>query len=458
MASKPTDLFDDELPFTVGSYIVDPKSCNRYLLQKRLGSGSYAVVFLAQCQRTYAQYAIKCLSKVSLSPDQLVLQRNEAALHQQVGHHRAVVALKRWFETSDWLFLVMEYVKGQDLYDWIMYDSFAHSSPSSESRREQAHRFAITKAIFMQTLDAVRFVHSRGVYHRDIKPENFILAPTHSVKLTDFGLATGKARSDEFECGSAPYMSPENRSTTRAFYSTAKSDIWALGIIFLNLFYGVTPWSEPDCQASSSFAAFMQDGVQFLIDRVGCPYEVARFLCQRVFCREIVRCTLQEFKDWCVRLPNVYFVVPASQRLPKAVSTMAASDYDSLSDLDVDSLTSTVAPRNIPIQGPRAKAQATAADLLVPSLAAAVAVPPAFSWADDFSDDDNDDTNKDASLDFHSTASTLVAPLPAQLAKDTLPAPVRRAPSVGFEPGSVDAPFSWADDDDDDEVNDLPAF
>ncbi|RKP38851.1 kinase-like domain-containing protein, partial [Dimargaris cristalligena] len=211
-----------------------------------IGSGSYAVVYLAQNNRTRAVQAIKCLSKISLDEDQLEMQRLELRLHQRVSNHKSVVAIDRAFETADWRFLVMEFADGQDLYEWITSDSLNRVHPTKDTRANQVKRFTLYKSIFQQVLDAVAHVHAQGVYHRDIKPENIIITRQHyRIKLTDFGLATECDRSDEFECGSRPYMSRENRSTQRTFYSSSKSDIWALGIIFLNVFYGVTPWSEP---------------------------------------------------------------------------------------------------------------------------------------------------------------------------------------------------------------------
>lgn len=95
------------------------------------------------------------------------------------------------------------------MYQWISMRS-DRSDPVSGESYSLKSRFITIKSIFDQALEGVSQVHQRGIAHRDLKPENFLIEfvdGQYIVKLTDFGLATTDTESDEFECGSKPYMS-----------------------------------------------------------------------------------------------------------------------------------------------------------------------------------------------------------------------------------------------------------
>jgi len=113
------------------------------------------------------------------------------------------------FETTNHLFLLLEYSSGMDMYQWISMRS-DRTDPVSGSTYTPAARLAVIKSVFDQVLEGVSQVHHCGIAHRDLKPENFLIEHAdgqYTVKITDFGLATTDMESDEFECGSKPYMS-----------------------------------------------------------------------------------------------------------------------------------------------------------------------------------------------------------------------------------------------------------
>ncbi|KAI8872242.1 kinase-like protein, partial [Ramicandelaber brevisporus] len=247
-------------PFSINTVILDSESGQEYQLMRLLGSGSYALVYLARELSTGNQYAIKCLSKLYLTPEQMELQRQEAVIHAKAGPHPYIVRMHRSFDHDDWLFLLIEYVDGTDLYDWITErpipseSAFANQAVANKRARETAE-------LFKQILDAVAWIHARGIFHRDLKPENFMCSSSGSnvsIKLTDFGLATMETLTDDFECGSAPYMAAENRHPYWPTYSPAANDIWSLGIILINMTYGVQLWQDPH-PSDSNFAKFLED-------------------------------------------------------------------------------------------------------------------------------------------------------------------------------------------------------
>jgi serine/threonine protein kinase len=295
------------MPFELGSTIHDSSRDVTYRLIQPLGNGSYAVVYMAHSSKDNNLYALKCLSKANLSEYHLSVQRNEATLHQRLTSgrvkHENLVTLNYSFETRDWLFLVLEYCEGQDLYYWLT-QSNSNDTIAKLYYSSRAH-LEVVKQVFEQILDAVGHCHDNGIAHRDLKPENFIVMTKNGkngihVKLTDFGLATDEIDSVDFECGSKPYMSYECRNPVRKTYNPRQADVWSLGIIILNLLYHRSPWTDPNENECKSFAEFQLDKIAFLRQRFPTmPEKVARFLADRVFCSEESRVSIKEWKAWC---------------------------------------------------------------------------------------------------------------------------------------------------------------
>ncbi|TFK44538.1 hypothetical protein BDQ12DRAFT_593580 [Crucibulum laeve] len=195
---------------------------------RRLGSGSYAVVylvrevlsrsppsedghmstigameldgkFLRQPETVYGrEYAIKCLSKANLDEEALAAQMSEVTIHQSLKSHPNIVTLHRTLETSSFLLLLLEYVPGEDLFYFLEQardhyesdapdttDSSVSSSrtPPTPSLLSNLHpsqllsrtRLRLISSMFTQMCDAVAACHAQQVFHRDIKPENFIV-------------------------------------------------------------------------------------------------------------------------------------------------------------------------------------------------------------------------------------------------------------------------------------------
>uniref|UniRef100_A0A1D1YSL5 Negative regulator of sexual conjugation and meiosis n=1 Tax=Anthurium amnicola TaxID=1678845 RepID=A0A1D1YSL5_9ARAE len=327
------------LPFNIGSTIVNPVDGSAYHLIQPLGNGSYAVVYMVLEKNTGKYYALKCLSKANLSDYHLEIQHNEVRIHERLSHPN-IVKLDNYFDTPDWLFLVLEYCEGQDLYYWLTQNNDDKDPITGRLLSEKEH-MAIVKDVFIQILDAVGYCHKNGVAHRDLKPENFIVMIKNDdefkgiqVKLTDFGLATDEIDSVDFDCGSKPYMSYECRNPTNDTYNTRLADIWSLGIILLNLLYRRSPWADPNSEECKTFASFQLDKSSFLTEKFSAmPKSVAQFFASRVFCNaEEGRISIEEWKNWCEKfvermlddeivLDDVFDDLP--QELTKSLSSIS---------------------------------------------------------------------------------------------------------------------------------------
>ncbi|KAI7825400.1 kinase-like domain-containing protein, partial [Gamsiella multidivaricata] len=228
-----------------------------------LGYGTYGCIYLAKSVSSSPDFtpeykAVKCLSKRGLSPAQLLIQRQEIDIHLSLssakdGQHPNVVDMSAVIETKDSLYLIMEYCSGGDLYDAIT------SQHAAAADSGMGFDSSVLDAMD-QIISSLIHAHSHQVFHRDLKPENILVAGDGSLKLADFGLATKDRVSSDFGCGSSFYMAPEQQpSTSRRPYLPAKSDVWSLGIIFLNLRFGRNPWKMSRANADPTFAAYVED-------------------------------------------------------------------------------------------------------------------------------------------------------------------------------------------------------
>ncbi|KAI9296198.1 kinase-like protein, partial [Neoconidiobolus thromboides FSU 785] len=261
-----------------------------YKIIEVLGHGTYSIVYLVKDLSTGLLYALKCLSKLNLTPEMQDIQFDEVLAMKQLGNHQNIVKLYSHFETNDWLFLVLEYCEGSDLFSWILKIDVDSTS--------ETDRLLNAKNRFEQILEAAQYMHNNNVYHRDLKPENVLLLKDGTVKLGDFGLATFDDISEEFYCGTKAYMSYECNNEENNTYLADAADVWSLGLIFINMVYRTLPWSEANIDQCSKFARFNSDPVNYLIEKLDCSYEIADFLANRVFCEESSRVSLKKFKEW----------------------------------------------------------------------------------------------------------------------------------------------------------------
>ena len=219
-----------------------------------LNHGSFGMVFLAKDMISGELVAIKCLSKAPCPQNNATLAEDtsaELACHDRLGHHPNIVNLIHSFETDAHLYLVLEFCSMGDLYEAIR---LGQGPLETENVRE----------FMLQLVNAVDFMHSKGLYHRDIKPENIFLTQDGSMKLGDFGLATTDAWSYEASVGSDRYMAPEQYDPGENGYAPAKADIWAIGICLLNVLFSRNPFVTPT-ESDVLFADFARDN-QSLFD------------------------------------------------------------------------------------------------------------------------------------------------------------------------------------------------
>ncbi|KAK7062610.1 hypothetical protein VNI00_000098 [Paramarasmius palmivorus] len=201
-----------------------------YHIARYIASGGYGKVYSALKVSSSTSVAIKCLRKPVQHSREGEFLMHELSLHQRVSGHPNIVSIHEIIETDSYVFVVLDLCEDGDLHSAIERRAF--------DRNDEAIR-----TVFVQLLNAVEHCHDSGVYHRDLKPENIMCSEDHQIRLADFGLSTDKDVCSDGECGSEYYMSPEClESKDGTSYHAVHNDIWALGIILLNILTGLNPW------------------------------------------------------------------------------------------------------------------------------------------------------------------------------------------------------------------------
>jgi len=223
-----------------------PRRLGKYELQQRLGQGSMAEVWKALDTQLQRYVAIKLLhANLQVDPNFLTRFQREAQLIASL-HHPNIVKIHDFqvtaaAETGEPIaYMVMDYVEGQTLADYIRNTSASGRFPSA----------AEIVQLFVSISQAIDYAHQKGMLHRDIKPANILLDRRNTMSnpmgepiLTDFGVAKLLGMSTSALSGTAVgtplYISPEQ---AQGLPGDERSDLYSLGIILYEMVTGVTPF------------------------------------------------------------------------------------------------------------------------------------------------------------------------------------------------------------------------
>lgn len=201
----------------------------RYEIQKRIGVGGMADVYMAYDIEESREVAVKILKNEFINNDEFLRRfKNESKAVSMLSHPNIVKILDVGFN-DDVRFIVMEYIDGITLRDYI----------EKEGRvdwKEASH-------LIIQILRALQHAHDRGIIHRDIKPQNIMMFEDGTIKVMDFGIAkftyelgiTATAQT----IGSVHYISPEQACGKPI---DGKSDIYSVGILMYEMLTGKKPF------------------------------------------------------------------------------------------------------------------------------------------------------------------------------------------------------------------------
>ncbi|XP_061816247.2 serine/threonine-protein kinase DCLK2-like isoform X1 [Nerophis lumbriciformis] len=221
---------------------------SKYEIGKVIGDGNFAVVKECVERSTGQEFALKIIDKARCCGKEHLIE-NEVAVLRRV-RHPSIIQLIEVDETPSQLFLVMELVKGGDLFDAI-------TSSTKYSEHDAS-------AMVFNLAAAIKYLHRMNIVHRDIKPENLLVCEypdgTKSLKLGDFGLATVVEGPLFTVCGTPTYVAPEIIAETG--YGL-KVDIWAAGIITYILLCGFPPFRSENNIQEELFDQILKGKLEF---------------------------------------------------------------------------------------------------------------------------------------------------------------------------------------------------
>jgi serine/threonine-protein kinase len=211
---------------------------DRYAIERELGSGGMAVVFLARDQKLGRQVALKVLRPelaASLGAERFLREIEIAAKLT----HPNILSLHDCGEANSLLYYVMPYVEGESLRDRL--------------KREKQLSIDDALQVTREVADALGHAHSLGIVHRDVKPENILFEAGHAV-VADFGIARAitaaggeQLTATGVAVGTPAYMSPEQAAGE--WEPDSRTDIYALGCLLYEMLGGEPPYTGPSAQA-----------------------------------------------------------------------------------------------------------------------------------------------------------------------------------------------------------------
>ena len=203
-----------------------------YEMLDDLGEGIFGSVKLGMEKKTKERVAIKIIKKEKTKDSDIELVRTEIDI-MKLCHHPNVVRLLDHFENGEYIFIVMEYIRGGNLTDYMNHKKFN----ISEKRAAE---------IIYQISIGVKYLHKYGIIHRDLKPDNIMLTEASDkgkIKIMDFGLSKilGKKEKTVDGFGTLTFVSPE--VLIRKPYNK-EVDIWSIGIILYWILSGDLPFDD----------------------------------------------------------------------------------------------------------------------------------------------------------------------------------------------------------------------
>ena len=228
-----------------------------YEMLDDLGEGIFGSVKLGVEKKTKERVAIKIIKKKKAKPSDIELVRTEIDI-MKLCHHPNVVHLLEHFENADYIFIVMEYIRGGRLTDYMKEKKFHFS----EKRAAE---------IIYEIAIGVKYLHKYGIIHRDLKPDNIMLTESNDkghIKIMDFGLSKilGKKEKTSDGFGTLTFVSPE--VLIRKPYNK-EIDIWSIGVILYLILSGDLPFDDEEDDEQKIAKSIVFNEVEFPSKKFG---------------------------------------------------------------------------------------------------------------------------------------------------------------------------------------------
>ncbi len=243
------------------------KTVLHYKILEKLGEGGMGVVYKAEDTKLKREVAIKFLPH-NISANKEEKQRFEIEAQAAAALNHPNIATIHAIEESEnpqggeEVFIVMEYIEGQELKDII--ETHGNEHLTSDEVIDYAEQIA----------KGLQAAHQKGIIHRDIKSSNIMLTKTGTIKIMDFGLAKvrGTSQITKFgtTLGTTAYMSPEQ---ARGEHVDTRTDIWSLGVIIYELLMGKFPF-KGDFEQAVIYSILNEEPESILLKKPDVPLKI----------------------------------------------------------------------------------------------------------------------------------------------------------------------------------------
>ena len=205
---------------------------NFYILKEQIGEGYFGKVQKGIKKENQKEFAVKVINKLKLSVKNYKLIYHEVNIMKLLNHPH-IVHLEDYFEDDEYIYIIMEYLSGGDLLEFI-------------EEKENFLTEKISAKIIKEIARGIKYMNLFGLIHRDLKPENIVFAKKDditSLKIIDFGLTKtlGNDEKAKEAIGTITYLAPE--VFLHKPYNH-KVDIWSIGIILYYLLSGLLPFDD----------------------------------------------------------------------------------------------------------------------------------------------------------------------------------------------------------------------
>ncbi|XP_016998598.2 5'-AMP-activated protein kinase catalytic subunit alpha-2 [Drosophila takahashii] len=280
-----------------------------YLLGATLGTGTFGKVKIGEHQITRVKVAVKILNRQKIKSLDVVGKIRREIQNLKLFRHPHIIKLYQVISTPSDIFMIMEYVSGGELFDYIV--------KHGKLQEHQARRF------FQQIISGVDYCHRHMIVHRDLKPENLLLDHNMHVKIADFGLSN-MMLDGEFlrtSCGSPNYAAPEVISGK--LYAGPEVDIWSCGVILYALLCGTLPFDD---EHVPTLFRKIKSGIFPIPEYLN--KQVVNLVCQMLQVDPLKRANIEEIKkhEWFQKDLPAYLFPSSIEQDSNVIDTYAVAE------------------------------------------------------------------------------------------------------------------------------------